>query len=194
MKQKLLMRTALASMLLAAVLFLLAGRWVEATFGYGLPYRWMYVVAHLLSAYGMGVLLRPVVRRRDMLRSHHSVLLDKGPNRWELTAVWAIVAFHLVAAVMYALEFAWFLYEVTFAFWLLKTFFCAFLIYDFLTEDHLALRPAGMLLIVICVAGSPFHLPGNWAFVQWFTVKVVTAAFAIELYCVNKELCTEKKS
>lgn len=98
----------------------------------------------------------------------------------------------LLSVVLYVLafsmEFACFFYEVTLGFWLLKTFFCVFLILDFITEDRLPLRPAGLLLIIICVANSPYQLPGNWAFVQWFTAKVAMVALAVELYCVDMEL------
>lgn len=188
--QKRLIHAAMICVLLSVVLHVLASRWIGVAFDYGLPIRWMYVTVHLLAGYGMAVLLWPAVRRsvNTRRRRESSVALGGDADRWEVVAICAIVAYHVVAAVAFSMEFACFFYEVTLGFWLLKTFFCVFLILDFITEDRLPLRPAGLLLIIICVANSPYQLPGNWAFVQWFTAKVAMVALAVELYCVDMEL------
>ena len=192
--QKIHVRLALLAVLLSVVLYMVANLWMDFYVTLGLSVQWLYVAAHLLAAYGMAVLLWPIVVRQVGSRCHHehSVALHTGPDRWEIGGIVAITAYHLVAAVAYALSFAGLLYEITLGFCMLKTFLCCFIIFDFLTEDKLSLRFAGVMLLIVCACGCPYHLPETWAFVQWLIAKTATVALAIELYTIIMSMEPQK--
>lgn len=170
-----LLGSGLLAVLLSVMLYVLANGWLGIATGFGLPVRWMYVTAHLLAAYGMTVLLWPIA-------SEEEDDPDDNPDRWLQVAILTICAYHLVAAVAYALSFRDILYEVTFAMWLLKTVFCSFIILDLFVADSFVRNAAAFFLFVACVAGYPTLLPDNWGICQWLLAKAATIALAVALY------------
>ena len=130
--------------------------------------------AHLLAAVGNSVLLwaAGMVFHKDYCKCRVQLY----------AATISVVAYHLVAAVAYALCFASYLYEVTLVLWFLKAVLCCYVAIGFLMLGDPEFQFGGMMLLLANVAGCPYVLPGGWATAQWIFAKMATFGAAVQLY------------
>lgn len=169
-----LLVSGLISVLTAVILYVLCNQWLGIGMLIGQHVRWFFVLASLLSGYGIGVLLWSVVG------IPHT---DDGKRSWDkCSAVIAVVLYHLAAAIGYFLMFPRFMYVFTLGLWTIKTLLCFFIITDFLFVPDSALRKLGVLLFLVCTLWCPFLLPDLWGAIQWFAAKIAFIALAIELF------------
>ena len=170
-----LLVSGLLAALSAVVLHVICNGWQDIFVLEGLSVQWLFVTAHLLSGYGMGVLLWAVVGQFKESCCRR--------NWWQCLAVIAIVGYHLSAAVGYSpLSFSG-IDGVTFVLWMLKTLLCLFIIYDFLMPEDSPLHEAGIAMLITCVSSCPYQLRGNWALTQWMVFNITFTMLAIELFC-----------
>lgn len=170
----LLLISGLLAALSAAVLYFVCNGPQGVNMLMGVPEQWLFVTTHLLAGYGMGVLLWAVVGQPKVSGSRR--------NWWQCSAVIAVVAYHLSAAVGCSpLAFAG-IDELMLVLWVLKTLLCLFIIYDFLVLED-SLHEAGIAMLIACVSNCPYYLPGGWAVTQWMVFNITFALLAIELFC-----------
>ena len=168
------LRMALAAALLSLLLFVLGCPQAGIAARYGLPGRELMIAAHLLAAIGNSVLLwaAGMVFHKDYCKCRVQLY----------AATISVVAYHLVAAVAYALCFASYLYEVTLVLWFLKAVLCCYVAIGFLMLGDPEFQFGGMMLLLANVAGCPYVLPGGWATAQWIVAKMATFGAAVQLY------------
>lgn len=182
---KLLLVSAMIAALSSVLTFAVCCRWLSFADLLNPLIPGLFTMAHLLAAYGMGVLLWAVVGLPDEAGKHI--------NHWKLVAVLFIVAYHVTAAAGNALSFRLDLMDITEVLWFVKTFFCFFIIFDFIMKDDSPLQEIGLLMFVACIASCPYQLPNGWDIFQWFVDKVSTAAFALELFFFDRNTYKERK-
>ena len=168
------LRRALVAALLSLLLFVLGCPQASLAVRYGLPGRELMIVAHLLGAFGNSALLwgAGMVFHKYYCKCRGQILV----------ATISVLAYHLVAAVSYALCFASYLYEVTLVFWFLKAVLCCYVAIGFLMLGDPEYQIGGFMLLLANVAGSPFVLTDGWALAQWILAKATTLGAAIQLY------------
>ena len=183
LKSKTLLISALTAALSSVLIFAVCCRWLSFAYLLSPSVPWLYAAAHLLAAYGMGVLLWATVRLSEESVKHIS--------HWKISAILFIVAYHITAAAGNVLFFHFDLMDITEVLWFVKTFFCFFIIFDFIMKDDSPLREIGLLMFVACISSCPYQLTNGWDIFQWFVEKVSTAAFAFELFLFAWSTCKD---
>ena len=168
------MRMALTAAMLSLLLFVLGCPQSGLAVRFGLPGRELMIGAHLLGAFGNSALLwgAGMVFHKYYCKCRGQILV----------ATISVLAYHLVAAVSYALCFASYLYEVTLVFWFLKAVLCCYVAIGFMMLGDPEHQIGGFMLLLANVAGSPFVLTDGWALAQWILAKATTLGAAIQLY------------
>lgn len=168
-----LVRVALACALLSTLLFIACST-LQMAYGFNVLVQILYVIAHPLAAFGVSMLLWSVVSVPDEVGGSR----DKLP----CLAVFAVIAYHLMAMVCFALAFKTNLYDVTVGVWWLRTLLCIFIIIDFIFFGDTLMTAAGVLLLIAFGAGGPYALPEGLGIAQWILAKLATIALYFVLY------------
>ena len=169
-----LLKVSFAASLLSTLIFILCSNKLGLANMCGISGQWLYVVAHVLGGFGVGILLWPIVNRREPDTGRKDIVL--------LSAVIAIVVYHLAAAVAYAMSFDYRLYLVILILWWLKTALAFFIAFEFIVCRRSDYTWAGISMIIAYVAGCPYSLPDTFGILQWIIAKMATVVLAILLY------------
>lgn len=167
------LRWALAAALASTLLFILGSYQAGIVPAASLSSQWLMVAGHLSAAFGNSVLLWGTIR---------AFYETEPKTRWPNAAAALVMAYHLSAALGYALAFGYGLYHVTLLSWGLKTVLCCFLGIEFMMLGDGLLTAIGLTLLIACIAGCPFALPEGWGIAQWVVAKLAALLLPVLLY------------
>ena len=174
-----LLKMAFVSAVLSTLLFVAASPLLGINVYFPFPVQWVYVVAHLLGGFGVGLLLWAIVSEPD----------EQGKRDWlQCAAVVTLVLYHLVAAVSYGFMFSYGLYKFAMMLWWARMVLILTVVFDFIVFGDELLNIAGVLLLLAMVASCPFTLPGGWSVAQWIVAKITALLLALMLYVNAKSI------
>lgn len=172
-----LLQKALVAALISSLLFIFCSARGNIGILIGLPTRWMYVVAHLLGAFGNTLLLWAVMSFKLKRK-------DNKVSKYDLTlwAVYSTFFYHFAAALAYTFVSNQGFYIAAYSLWWLRALLCIPVGFRLLALGDSKFRASGVTLIVAIVSSCPLAMPGYMALAQWIVAKLSAVLLALVLY------------
>lgn len=178
-QRTMLLYAALAAALLSTVLFVAGEVRIGLGYAAGIPTRWLYAAAHLLGAFGTGVLLWAFVRKYETESEIHNYAL--------YAATFAAVAYHLSASVGYVLAFGPDIYLLTMILWWMRMLLSPTFIVESLYVCENEMLLTAVIIVLAFAASAPYAVEGFPGVLLWSCAKVLAVLMAAQLYWLVKD-------
>ena len=166
-----LLYIALGAALLSVLLFVAGTLHAGISSSLGLLDMLVFSVAHVMAAFGFGILMWAVITRTT----------NGNPHRfdvWVFLIVMSEVLYHVVTAVAYSTLVPYDLYMMAVALWWIRMVFGVVLFLDLVTSGEDRFIILACLILLAYVASSPYKLPESFGPLQWGIAKLASCAAA----------------